>query len=100
MAVPGRAMGNLHRLERGARIALGGVAISAAVIGLLFKSELLSTSPTYDRQSWYLVTEHAGFIVTSRLDDEAACRKLEKPASFCRSGSSLQEPLAGRRRGA
>ncbi len=82
---------SLRGLERSARMLMGGVAITAAFIGLTYKAGWISSAPDYDRQSWYLVSEHDGFTLTSRLEDEASCRKKEKAPAVCRSGSSLMD---------
>ncbi len=95
MALTSRSAPALQTFERTARVWMGGVAVVAAMVGIGFNAGLISTVPVYDRQSWYLVSEHAGFIVTSRVDDEEACRKREKSDAICRSGSSLadQRPI-------
>lgn len=80
----------LHGLERRARWLMGAVATGAAIIGLAFQGGLLSMAPQYDAQSWYLVSEHGGFIVTSVAPDEAACRKREKAPAACYSGRRMQ----------
>jgi hypothetical protein len=99
MAITNRSATGLPGFERTARICMSGVAIIAAFIGLSFKAGLISKAPVYDRQSWYLVSERAGYVVTSEVDDEAACRKREKSDAICRSGSSLADnrpPAPGR----
>jgi hypothetical protein len=84
----------VRNVERSARLMMGGVAITAAVVGVSFKAGLISTAPDYDRQSWYLVTIHAGFAVTNRVDSEADCRKQENSASVCHSGTAMMnQPL-------
>ena len=91
MAIQSRSASSLHTFEYRARIWMSGVAIVAAFFGLSFKAGLISTAQVYDRQSWYLVSEHAGFIVTSVVDDEAACRKRETADAVCHRGSSLAD---------
>lgn len=86
-----RATIALAQFEHRARTWMSGVAVVGAAICLCFRAGLLSTSPVYERQSWYLVSEHAGFIVTSEADDEAACRKRETMEAVCHSGSSLAD---------
>lgn len=76
-------------IERRARFVMGAAALVAVVLGLTFKTGLVSTMPSYERQSWYLVSQHEGFIVSSRVDDETSCRKQENASSVCRSGESL-----------
>ena len=78
-----------RRLERRARFVMGALALAAVVLGLTFKAGLVSNMPSYDRQSWYLVSEHHGFVVSSQVDDEAACRKRASASAVCRSGQSL-----------
>ena len=80
---------NWSYLERRARFVMGAAALVAIVLALTFKTGLVSTMPTYERQSWYLVSEHRGFIVSSQVDDEAACRKRASASAVCRSGQSL-----------
>ena len=95
MAMTTRSAPSLRSLERTARLLMSGMAVLAAMIGLSFKAGLISTVPIYDRQSWYLVAEHAGYVVTSQVDDEAACRKREHAGAVCRSGSSLADQRPG-----
>lgn len=78
-----------NHLERRARFVMGTAALAAVVLGLTFKTGLVSTMPSYERQSWYLVSEHNGFVVSSQVDDEAACRKRASASVVCRSGQSL-----------
>ena len=97
MAILGAKMKNFQDLERGARRLMTVLATGAAITGLAFEAGLLRTAPQYDRQSWYLVSEHAGFVVTSVADDEAACRKREKAPAVCHSGGSMQSrPASGK----
>ena len=91
MALLNRNVCRVLSLERGARLVMGGVAVTAAMLGLMLESGLVSTVPQYDRQSWYLVTGHAGFTITRELADEAVCRKREGADSVCRSGSSMMD---------
>lgn len=77
------------RLERRARFVMGLAALVAVVLGLTFKYGLVSTKPTYERQSWYLVSDHHGFVISRRVDDEAACRKRSSALAVCHSGQSL-----------
>ncbi|MBC7414531.1 MAG: hypothetical protein H7327_06315 [Herminiimonas sp.] len=86
---------NWSYLERRARFIMGAAALVAVVLGLTFKTGLVSTMATYERQSWYLVSEHDGFVVSSQVDDEAACRKRESAAAVCRSGESLVDQHGG-----
>ena len=90
MTVLGAKIKDLQVFERGARRLMTVVATGAAITGLAFEVGFLSMAPQYDRQSWYLVSEHAGFVVTSVVDDEAACRKREKAPAVCHSGGSMQ----------
>lgn len=94
MMIPGAKLADLRGLERSARRFMCGVATVAASTGLAFHADLLGVTPQYERQSWYLVSEHAGFTVTSVAPDEAACRKREEPSRVCHSGISMQaEPF-------
>ena len=78
-----------NHVERRARFVMGSAALVAVVLGLTLKTGLVSTMPTYERLSWYLVSEHNGFVVSSQVDDEAACRKRASASVACRSGQSL-----------
>lgn len=91
-------MADLYGLERRARQVMGVAASCVAIVGLSFEAGLVRTAPSYERQSWYVVREHAGFIVTSEVADEAACRKREERSSTCHSGASMQaKPASGQR---
>ena len=81
---------DLQGLERTARRFMCGVASVAAITGLSFHAGLLSMAPQYDRQSWYLVSEHAGVVVTRVEPDEAACRKRQEGVAACHSGAAMQ----------
>ncbi|MBC7514331.1 MAG: hypothetical protein H7234_07845 [Herminiimonas sp.] len=97
MTILGAKFADLQGLERGVRWLMCVVATGAAITGLAFEAGLLSMAPQYERQSWYLVSEHAGFIVTSVADDEAACRKREKAPAVCYSGGAMQaRPASGK----
>lgn len=97
MTMLGEKFADLQGLERGARRLMSVVATSVAITGLAFEAGLLSMAPQYERQSWYLVSEHAGFVVTSVVDDEAACRKREKAPAVCYSGGNMQaRPASGK----
>lgn len=97
MSILDAKVGDLQALERSARRCMVAVATGAAIIGLAFQAGLLSMAPRYEAQSWYLVSNHAGFVVTSVVEDEAACRKLEKAPAACYSGRSMQSgPGIGR----
>lgn len=89
MAALNRSILNLHCIERGARLLMGGIAFGAAIVSLTFKAGWVSASASYDRQSWYLVTEYDGYMITDQVDDEVACRKLEHLSSACYSGASM-----------
>ena len=78
----------LH-FERRARFVMGFAALVAVMLGLTLKTGLVSTMPSYERQSWYLVSEHGGFVVSTQVDDEAVCRKRASASTVCRSGQSL-----------
>ena len=78
-----------RHLERRARFVMGSAALVGVVLGLVFKTGLVSTMPTYERQSWYLISEHNGFVVSSLVDDEAVCRKRASESTICRSGQNL-----------
>lgn len=79
----------ISTIERRARYVMGMGSVVVVLSAMAFKSGLISTAPTYDFRSWYLVSEHTGFLVTSVYADEAQCRSNQKPSSVCRSGKSL-----------
>ncbi len=77
-------------LERRARYSMVVIAILSIIAAVLYKSGLVTTEPTYDEQAWYSFSKHAGFVISTRHGDEAACRAEEQlPSTVCRSGKSL-----------
>ncbi|GAC1414984.1 MAG: hypothetical protein NVSMB6_17250 [Burkholderiaceae bacterium] len=84
----------LRRLERGARLVAGGVAIVAVLVGISFRTGLVSTAAVYERQSWYVVSEQRNFLLTREVNDEAACREKVYVGAVCRSGASLMDQAA------
>ena len=91
MAILNRALSTSRSIERQARLVMGSLAILAALLGLSLKADLIRSAPDYDRQSWYLVSQHQGFMVTTLTNDEAACRKRQAPDATCHSGSSMAD---------
>jgi hypothetical protein len=95
MAILKRRTVTLWDIERAARRFMMAVAAAAAMVGLSCHAGLISADANYERQAWYLMTEHDGFMVTTRFDNEAACRPLASPTAACSSGASLMDrPLA------
>lgn len=85
----------LLRIERKARLVMGGLAVLTLVILLLFQAELIQSEPSFDAYGWYTVsTVNSGMKVTHRVDNEADCRaKSRLPAVTCLQGKSLNTEL-------
>lgn len=80
----------LSTLERRARYLMSILAILSVIGVVLYKTGLVATEPSYDEQTWYSFSKHAGFVVSTEHGDEAACRSAEKlPSIVCHSGKSL-----------
>jgi hypothetical protein len=76
--------------ERRARHAMGVLAVLLGAVALLFKVGWVSTTPSYQDAAWYSVSEHAGFLVTTRHANESACKlAAQQPAVVCRSGRAI-----------
>lgn len=82
---------NLENIERLARYVMGSVALVAGMAAVLVTTGLIGTAPSYERDAWYLISEHDGFVVTRLVSDEATCRKREQRSKVCRSGKTLIE---------
>lgn len=86
----------LSILERRARYLMGVIAILSIIAVALYKTDLVTTEPTYDERAWYSFSKHTGFVISTRHGDEAACRSEEQlPSIVCRSEKSL---TAGQRK--
>jgi hypothetical protein len=84
----------LSTLERRARYLMGVVAILSVIAVALYKTGLVATAPTYDHQAWYSFSKHAGFVISTEHNNEAACRSAEqRPLIVCHSGKSLVTDL-------
>lgn len=81
----------LFRIERKARLFMGGLALLTIVFLLLFKTQLIQSQPSFDTYGWYGVSKfNAGMTVTYRADNEAACRAQSRlGAVTCVQGKSL-----------
>lgn len=90
----------LFRIERNARLVMGGLAFLTLVVLLLFKTQLIQFQPSFDAYGWYAVsTVNPGIAVTRRADSEAACRaKARFPAINCLQGKSLNAEFIARSR--
>jgi hypothetical protein len=78
-------------IERRARYIMCIISLLLVLIVLAFKADLISSTPSYKGQAWYVQNSHNGFVVTSEYADEAECKRNEKSAAACRSGISLIE---------
>jgi len=85
----------LSRLERPARLIMGGLAVLTLLALLLFKTELIQFQPSFDAYGWYTVsTVNSGVTGTRRADREDACRaNSHLPAVSCLQGKSLNTEL-------
>jgi putative AlgH/UPF0301 family transcriptional regulator len=92
----------IFSLPRGIKMTISAVTVErrarytmSAVCGLMlfgmaaWDAGWLQREPSYKNDSWYLVNEHSGFVVTSEFQDEAACMREEKTPGSCHSGKSL-----------
>jgi hypothetical protein len=81
----------LFRIERKARLLMGGLALLTIVFLLLFKTQLIQSQPSFDTYGWYAVSKvNAGMTVTHKADSEAACRaRSPLGAVTCLQGKSL-----------
>jgi hypothetical protein len=76
--------------ERRARYIAGGVAALLGIIALLFELGWVSTTTSYQDAAWYSVSEHSGFVVTTRHADETSCKQAARPPGVvCRTGRSF-----------
>ena len=85
----------LFRIERHARLIMGGLACLTLVGLLLFKTGLIQLQPSFDAYDWYTVsTVRQGVAVTRKADNEASCREKSRlPAVLCVQGKSLNTEL-------
>ncbi|MDB5759010.1 MAG: hypothetical protein JWM30_2299 [Burkholderia sp.] len=81
----------LFRIERSARLFMGGLALLTLLFLLLLKTQLIQTQPSFDAYGWYAVSKvNAGMTVTHKADNEAACRAQSRlGAVTCLQGKSL-----------
>ena len=81
----------LFRIERKARLIMGGFALLTILSLLLFKTQLIQSQPSFDAYGWYTVSKvNAGMTVTHRADNESACRAESLlGAVTCLQGKSL-----------
>lgn len=81
----------LFRIERKARLFMGGFALLTILFLLLVKTQLIQTQPSFDTYSWYAVSNvNAGMTVTHKADNEAACRVQSRLGTVtCLQGRSL-----------
>lgn len=87
---------SLLKLERRARYAMSIVAIIGLIAAFCLRAGLISKTPFYDDDYWYLENHHANFVIISEYENEAECRQHEKAFMNCRSGQSLIEETRSR----
>lgn len=78
-------------VERYARYGMSIVAIVAVAAGLGLRFGWISKAPFYHHDHWYLESSHSSFVIISEYDNEAECRKHEKPFTTCRSGKAMSD---------
>ena len=85
----------LFRIERHARLVMGGIALLTVVGLLLFKTGLIQSQPSFNAYDWYTVsTVRQGVAVTHKADNEASCRAKSRLASVtCVQGRALNTEL-------
>lgn len=79
------------RIERNARLIMGGLALLTLVSLLLFKTRLIQFQPSFDAYGWYTVTTvDPGLTVTQETHNETTCRARSQVAGVtCLQGKSL-----------
>jgi hypothetical protein len=85
----------LFRIERHARLAMGGLALLTLAGLLLFKTGLVQFQPSFAAYDWYTVgTVGQGMEVTHKADSEASCRAQSRLRNVtCVQGRSLNAQL-------
>ena len=85
----------LFRIERNARLLMGGLAVLTLAVLFLFKTHLIQSQPSFDAYGWYTVSKvNTGVSITHRADSEAACRVQSRHAGVtCLQGRSLNTEL-------
>ncbi len=78
-------------MEQRIRRCMCVAAAVAGAIGLVFNAGWISEKPTYDRLSWYLVSEFGKAQITKHYDDESTCRQQETATAGCHSGTELNQ---------
>jgi hypothetical protein len=84
-------MATIGKIERGARYAMSGIALLAALGLFAFKCGWIADAPSYKSDAWYLAGGDARMMVATEYADEASCRRDEKAAKVCRTGRALAE---------
>ena len=86
----------LFRIERSARLFMGGLALLTLLVLLLFKTQLIQSQPSFDTYGWYAVSKvNAGMTVTHKAESEAACRAQSRlGAVTCLQGKSLNSAFS------
>nr|WP_314630038.1 hypothetical protein [uncultured Noviherbaspirillum sp.] len=84
---------SLFRIERHARLLMGGAAFLTIVALLLFKTQLVQSQPSFDAFGWYTVSQlNEGMSVAHRAENEAACRaRSQRTGVTCLQGQSLNK---------
>lgn len=88
--------------ERRARYAMGFSALLMMGVTAAFNTGLISRTPAYTFQAWYLVSSSNDYLITTEYADESTCRQKEQSAKVCRSGAAMmaqalsdQKPASG-----
>jgi hypothetical protein len=85
----------LFRLERRARLLMGGLACLTLLVLVLLKTGLVQTQPTYDAYGWYTVNAvNPAMTIARRMDNESSCRESARAGAIsCMQGKSLNTEL-------
>ena len=82
---------SLFRIERHARLLMGGVACLTIVVLLLFNTQLIRSQPSFDAYGWYTVSKlNEEMSVAHHAENEASCRaRSQRTGVTCLQGQSL-----------
>lgn len=87
---------SLLKFEQRARYVMAVMAIIGVIAALCLRAGLISKTPFYHDNYWYLENHHANFVIISEYQNEAECRRHEKAFLSCRSGQALIEEARNR----
>jgi hypothetical protein len=84
---------SLFRIERNARLCMGGIAVLTIAVLMLFKTDLVRTQPSFDAYGWYTVSKlNPEMSIAQRMEDEAVCRaRSQRTGVTCTQGKSLNK---------